>query len=171
MPARSFSFASVFRFRTPKPSRFPRDSYQGSGSGRAGGALSRRGSSVRPGAVAEFERVHAASTNRDQRMVTNESGDFERRAALARRQRPPPWRQRPHCISQWLRSRDNSGGRRPDYFVQHVLHEVPVGIAATGTRWESSSLGCISVRADRYWGAATQSALKVGMPRTDRLPD
>jgi fumarate hydratase, class II len=55
--------------------------------------------------------------------------------------------------------------------VQHVLHELPVGIAATGTRRESSSLGCISVRADRYWGAGTQWALKVGMPRTDRLPD
>ena len=55
--------------------------------------------------------------------------------------------------------------------VEHVFREVPVGIPATGLRRESSSLGFISVRADRYWGAATQWALKAGMPRTDRLPD
>ncbi|WP_199195402.1 hypothetical protein [Thiomonas sp. X19] len=35
----------------------------------------------------------------------------------------------------------------------------PIGIAATGMRTESDSMGQIDVPANRYWGAQTQRSL------------
>lgn len=37
--------------------------------------------------------------------------------------------------------------------------DLPIGLAATGTRRETDSLGAIDVPADRYWGAQTQRSL------------
>src|ERR1700691_1409367 len=39
------------------------------------------------------------------------------------------------------------------------LGDVPIGIAATGARRESDSMGEIDVPADRYWGAQTERSL------------
>jgi fumarate hydratase class II len=41
----------------------------------------------------------------------------------------------------------------------HLLHDIPIGIHATGTRHETDSMGGIDVPADRYWGAQTQRSL------------
>jgi fumarate hydratase class II len=38
-------------------------------------------------------------------------------------------------------------------------HDIPIGIAATGRRRETDSMGGIDVPADRYWGAQTQRSL------------
>jgi len=40
-----------------------------------------------------------------------------------------------------------------------ALHDVPIGIEATGTREEFDSMGTIDVPAHRYWGAQTQRSL------------
>src|ERR1700730_12347342 len=40
-----------------------------------------------------------------------------------------------------------------------TLHDVPIGIDATGQRHETDSMGGIDVPADRYWGAQTQRSL------------
>src|SRR5208282_3646257 len=37
--------------------------------------------------------------------------------------------------------------------------DLPIGIAASGTRRETDSMGEIEVPADRYWGAQTQRSL------------
>jgi fumarate hydratase, class II len=37
--------------------------------------------------------------------------------------------------------------------------DLPIGLAATGTRRETDSMGAIDVPADRYWGAQTQRSL------------
>ena len=53
-----------------------------------------------------------------------------------------------------------------------VVHDVPVGLAATGTRSETDSLGAVDVPADHYWGAQTQRSLEhfdIGGSR-DRMP-
>jgi hypothetical protein len=39
------------------------------------------------------------------------------------------------------------------------LHDVPIGVKATGMRRETDSMGEIEVPADRYWGAQTQRSL------------
>jgi fumarate hydratase class II len=39
------------------------------------------------------------------------------------------------------------------------LHDVPIGIAATGMHHETDSMGGIEVPADRYWGAQPQRSL------------
>ena len=49
-----------------------------------------------------------------------------------------------------------SDTRLPD---AHSLPEVPIGIDATGTRWESDSMGRVEVPAGRYWGAQTARSL------------
>ena len=49
-----------------------------------------------------------------------------------------------------------SDTRIPD---AHSHPEVPIGIDATGTRWESDSMGRVEVPADRYWGAQTARSL------------
>jgi fumarate hydratase, class II len=50
------------------------------------------------------------------------------------------------------RNRGNGGGAPR-------MRDVPIGIAATGTRRETDSMGAIEVPADRYWGAQTQRSL------------
>ncbi len=40
-----------------------------------------------------------------------------------------------------------------------TLNDAPIGIAASGTRRESDSMGEIEVPADRYWGAQTERSL------------
>ena len=50
------------------------------------------------------------------------------------------------------------------------LHDVPIGIAATGVRRETDSMGEIEVSADRYWGAQTQRSLVHFSIGDDRMP-
>lgn len=50
------------------------------------------------------------------------------------------------------------------------LLDLPVGLAATGWRAESDSLGTINVPADRYWGAQTQRSLTHFSIGTERMP-
>jgi fumarate hydratase class II len=50
------------------------------------------------------------------------------------------------------------------------LHDVPIGIKATGTRRETDSMGEIDVPADRYWGAQTQRSLVHFSIGDDRMP-
>jgi fumarate hydratase class II len=52
----------------------------------------------------------------------------------------------------------------------HALRNLPIGIAATGTRTEHDSMGSIEVPADRYWGAQTQRSLKHFTIGADRMP-
>src|SRR5208337_5271587 len=54
--------------------------------------------------------------------------------------------------------------------IQPVVHEIPIGIDATGTRSESDSMGEIEVPADRYWGAQTQRSLIHFSIGDDRMP-
>ena len=41
-----------------------------------------------------------------------------------------------------------------------TVHDVPIGLTATGTRRETDSLGAVDVPADHYWGAQTQRSLE-----------
>ena len=50
------------------------------------------------------------------------------------------------------------------------LRDLPVGIAATGTRREFDSMGEVEVPADRYWGAQTQRSLHHFSIGRDRMP-
>ena len=50
------------------------------------------------------------------------------------------------------------------------MHEVPIGIRATGMRRETDSMGEIEVPADRYWGAQTQRSLVHFAIGDDRMP-
>ena len=50
------------------------------------------------------------------------------------------------------------------------LHKIPIGIAATGLRHETDSMGGIDVPADRYWGAQTQRSLVHFSIGDDRMP-
>jgi fumarate hydratase class II len=47
---------------------------------------------------------------------------------------------------------------------------VPIGLAATGTRREFDSLGKVDVSANRYWGAQTQRSLEHFNIGNDRMP-
>jgi fumarate hydratase class II len=51
-----------------------------------------------------------------------------------------------------------------------TLHDTPIGIAASGTRHETDSMGGIDVPADRYWGAQTQRSLVHFSIGDDRMP-
>ncbi len=51
-----------------------------------------------------------------------------------------------------------------------TLHDVPIGIDATGQRHETDSMGGIDVPADRYWGAQTQRSLVHFSIGDDRMP-
>src|SRR3981081_2013274 len=51
-----------------------------------------------------------------------------------------------------------------------VLHDIPIGIDATGLRHETDSMGGIDVPADRYWGAQTQRSLVHFAIGNDRMP-
>ncbi|MCV7227896.1 class II fumarate hydratase [Mycolicibacterium komossense] len=48
--------------------------------------------------------------------------------------------------------------------------DVPVGLAATGTRSEFDSLGAVDVPSDRYWGAQTQRSLLHFSIGNDHMP-
>ncbi|MER6947904.1 class II fumarate hydratase [Nonomuraea sp. NPDC000554] len=50
------------------------------------------------------------------------------------------------------------------------IHDVPIGLDATGTRTESDSIGEIQVPADHYWGAQTQRSLIHFDIGDDRMP-
>src|SRR5216684_1828401 len=50
------------------------------------------------------------------------------------------------------------------------LRDRPIGVAATGTRLETDSMGDIEVPADRYWGAQTQRSLAHFAIGDDRMP-
>jgi len=54
--------------------------------------------------------------------------------------------------------------------AQSELRELPIGIAATGMRHETDSMGGIEVPADRYWGAQTQRSLVHFSIGDDRMP-
>src|SRR5882724_12722005 len=51
-----------------------------------------------------------------------------------------------------------------------ILHDLPIGIDATGLRHETDSMGGIDVPADRYWGAQTQRSLVHFSIGDDRMP-
>jgi fumarate hydratase class II len=50
------------------------------------------------------------------------------------------------------------------------MHNIPIGIGATGTRTETDSMGAVQVPADRYWGAQTQRSLHHFSIGDDRMP-
>ncbi|MBV8739042.1 MAG: class II fumarate hydratase [Alphaproteobacteria bacterium] len=54
--------------------------------------------------------------------------------------------------------------------VHPELHDLPIGIGATGMRRETDSMGEIEVPADRYWGAQTQRSLVHFSIGDDRMP-
>ncbi len=51
-----------------------------------------------------------------------------------------------------------------------TLQDIPIGIAATGERTETDSMGAVSVPAGRYWGAQTQRSLHHFSIGRDRMP-
>src|SRR5215813_5697949 len=51
-----------------------------------------------------------------------------------------------------------------------IVHDIPIGIDATGQRHETDSMGGIDVPADRYWGAQTQRSLIHFSIGDDRMP-
>src|SRR5499427_5858062 len=50
------------------------------------------------------------------------------------------------------------------------LHDIPIGIDATGKRHETDAMGGIDVPADRYWGAQTQRSLVHFSIGDDHMP-
>src|ERR1700761_3189171 len=50
------------------------------------------------------------------------------------------------------------------------IRAVPAGLAATGTRTETDSMGAVDVPADKYWGAQTQRSLIHFSIGDDRMP-
>ena len=51
-----------------------------------------------------------------------------------------------------------------------TIKDAPIGIAASGQRRETDSMGEIDVPADRYWGAQTQRSLVHFSIGDDRMP-
>ena len=51
-----------------------------------------------------------------------------------------------------------------------VMHDVPIGLSAQGTRREFDSMGMVEVPANRYWGAQTQRSLEHFSIGNDRMP-
>ncbi|HEV2335926.1 MAG TPA: class II fumarate hydratase [Stellaceae bacterium] len=51
-----------------------------------------------------------------------------------------------------------------------ILHDIAIGIDATGSRRETDSMGEIEVPADRYWGAQTERSLVHFAIGEDRMP-
>ncbi|MBO0796218.1 MAG: class II fumarate hydratase [Ktedonobacteraceae bacterium] len=51
-----------------------------------------------------------------------------------------------------------------------MIHDLPIGTGATGTRLESDSMGTIEVPAEHYWGAQTQRSLIHFSIGDDRMP-
>ena len=69
-----------------------------------------------------------------------------------------------------MRSRDRCKGDYMKEPIHSVLHDVAIGIDATGMRREIDSMGEIEVPADRYWGAQTQRSLVHFAIGEDRMP-
>ena len=69
-----------------------------------------------------------------------------------------------------MRSRDRCKGDYMKEPIHSVLHDVAIGIDATGMRREIDSMGEIEVPADRYWGAQTQRSLVHLAIGEDRMP-
>jgi fumarate hydratase class II len=61
-----------------------------------------------------------------------------------------------------------SNGRRSG--GHPTIVDLPIGLAATGTRTETDSIGAIQVPANRYWGAQTQRSLIHFSIGDDRMP-
>ncbi len=57
-----------------------------------------------------------------------------------------------------------------DHADTPTLHDLPIGLDATGTRRETDSMGEIAVPADRYWGAQAQRSLEHFSIGQDRMP-
>jgi len=53
---------------------------------------------------------------------------------------------------------------------KHTLHDIPIGLSATGLRREFDSMGEVDVPADRYWGSQTQRSLHHFSIGGDRMP-
>lgn len=51
-----------------------------------------------------------------------------------------------------------------------TIHDMPIGIDATGQRKEFDSMGDVEVPADRYWGAQTQRSLQHFSVGDDHMP-
>ncbi|GBQ70799.1 fumarate hydratase [Ameyamaea chiangmaiensis NBRC 103196] len=51
-----------------------------------------------------------------------------------------------------------------------ILHDLPIGIDASGEREEFDSMGKVAVPADRYWGSQTQRSLHHFSIGRDRMP-
>ncbi len=58
----------------------------------------------------------------------------------------------------------------PDQTDTPTLRDLPIGIAASGMRRETDSMGEIEVPADRYWGAQAQRSLEHFSIGRDRMP-
>jgi len=58
----------------------------------------------------------------------------------------------------------NTGNQAPK------ILDIPIGLAATGTRREFDSLGEVEVPANRYWGAQTQRSLQHFNIGHDKMP-
>jgi fumarate hydratase class II len=58
----------------------------------------------------------------------------------------------------------------PDTDNTPRMRPIPIGIAASGVRHETDSMGGIDVPADRYWGAQTQRSLIHFSIGEDRMP-
>ena len=58
----------------------------------------------------------------------------------------------------------------PDHTDTPQLHDLPIGIVATGMRRETDSMGETAVPADRYWGAQAQRSLEHFSIGRDRMP-
>src|SRR5215475_10717914 len=61
-----------------------------------------------------------------------------------------------------------SSTRREEQAI--MIHDLPLGTGATGTRLESDSMGSIEVPAEHYWGAQTQRSLIHFSIGDDRMP-
>ena len=61
------------------------------------------------------------------------------------------------------------GGADPPGAAPRIT-DLPIGLAASGTRRETDSMGAIDVPADRYWGAQTQRSLIHFSIGDDRMP-
>src|ERR1700760_2161325 len=57
-----------------------------------------------------------------------------------------------------------------DDSTTRTLHDLPIGIGASGRRRETDSMGEIEGPADRYWGAQTQRSLVHFSIGDDRMP-
>jgi fumarate hydratase, class II len=70
-----------------------------------------------------------------------------------------------------MTSRD-SRATRADSATDHAprILDVPIGLAATGSRRETDSMGAVEVPANRYWGAQTQRSLIHFSIGDDRMP-